>query len=140
MIIRTLPEDLSDRYGVIVADPNWRFSQFRDSANGAASSAYDCDDLAHMIAIDPGRWASKPCVLAMWACLATLPEAVDLMRAWGFDYRAAIPWLKTEPASGTLATNPGIWSQGCCELILLGVRGEPGGFYTVTPGRKVENL
>ena len=136
------PGDLvtPERYGVIVADPNWQFSQYRDSSNGAAASAYECDVLAPMIAINPGRWAADTCVLAMWGCLAKLPEAVDLMRAWGFRYRAGIPWLKTEPAAGTLATGIGIWSQGCCEIMMFGTRGEPGGFYEVTPGRKETNL
>ena len=45
-----------------------------------------------------------------------MPEAFELMKAWGFKYKTMLTWKKS---SGT-----GYWFRGVTEHILFGVRGD----------------
>lgn len=38
--------------------------------------------------------ADKDCVLFLWATHTTLPDAMDLMKAWQFKYHCLLTWDK----------------------------------------------
>jgi len=116
------------RYGVILADPPWAYTQYRDTAQGAAAASYTTQSPEAIRAIPVQSWAADDCVLAMWATFPKLDEAIDLMRAWGFAHKTGIVWLKNSPNSSDMSTGVGIWHQACAELVLYGVRGTIGGF------------
>ncbi len=46
-----------------------------------------------------------------------LPDALDLMAAWGFDYRSHFVWIKDKVGTG-------YWTRNAHELLLIGVRGK----------------
>jgi N6-adenosine-specific RNA methylase IME4 len=46
-----------------------------------------------------------------------LPHALEVMEAWGFDYRTCIVWSKDKPGHG-------YWVRDKNELLLIGVKGE----------------
>jgi N6-adenosine-specific RNA methylase IME4 len=60
--------------------------------------------------------AADDCVLFLWATVPMLPEAIDVMKAWGFTYKSAIAWVKDKAGTG-------YWVRGQCELLLIGTRG-----------------
>jgi N6-adenosine-specific RNA methylase IME4 len=127
------------RFGVILADPAWAYNQYRDSANGAAKSAYQCMSLDELAEIPVGKWSADDCVLAMWCTNPKLDVGIDLMRYWGFQYKTKVPWIKNIPSTQDMATNVGIWFQGNSEDLLFGVRGNIGGFFpkdSTVPNRK----
>jgi len=103
-------------YSVIYADPPWRFEP-RSRETGmdrAADNHYPT-----MKTIDICNLAvpsAENCVLFLWATAPMLPEALQVMGAWGFDYRTHCIW--TKPTRGT-----GYWFAGAHELLLLGVKG-----------------
>ena len=109
-----------DRFGVIVADPPWSYFAFTDAKNGAACSAMKVMSHADMRAPPVADLAADRCVLAMWATLPKLTEALDLMAAWGFDYVAGIGMVKTIPSTATISRGIGFWFPGACELVLFG--------------------
>jgi N6-adenosine-specific RNA methylase IME4 len=104
-------------YGVIYADPPWRFEVYdADSGlNQAAEAHYPCMGTADIAALPVP--AADSCVLFLWSTAPHLPEALDVMRAWGFAYRTNVVWKKDR-------TGLGYWFRNQHEHLLVGVRGD----------------
>lgn len=105
------------RYGVVLADPPWRFEPY--SSNGmdrAADNHYPTVDINLLMAIGPFVPAADDCVFFLWATAPMLKQALELMGAWGFNYRSQIVWKKDKIGTG-------YWFRNCHEFLLIGVRG-----------------
>lgn len=111
---------LPDRkYGVIVADPEWRFEP-RSRLTGmdrAAENHYTTSTTAVIASRDVAGIAAKDCVLFLWATAPMLPDALEVMKAWGFAYKTHAIWRKNKIITG-------YWFQFVHELLLVGTRGE----------------
>ena len=58
------------------------------------------------------------CLLFMWIVSPMLPEAVELMTSWGFEYATiAFVWYKQK-------TNPGHYTMSECEICIVGKKGK----------------
>src|SRR5690348_8292201 len=91
------------RYRVILADPPWAYSVYggkhryvsdtvagaRLRGNGAAIAHYQTASVDEIATLPVAALAAKDCALFMWATYPCLPEAMHLMRAWGFTYKTA---------------------------------------------------
>ncbi len=113
------------RYGVIVADPEWRFEPWARATglDRAPDNHYPTSCTEVIAARDVPSIAANDCVLFLWATVPMLPHALLVMAAWGFDYRSHIVWDKIR-ASGERAIGTGYWFRNCHELLLVGVRGD----------------
>jgi N6-adenosine-specific RNA methylase IME4 len=129
-----LPKFQLNAYGVIYADPAWRIDTWSDRGKGrAAESYYDTMTIAAIKALPVATWAKPDAVLALWAHNSMLPEAIEVMNAWGFAYRArGFTWVKTYPDKDDLfpqlpryVMGLGKWTRLSTELCLLGARGKP---------------
>ena len=70
--------------------------------------------------------AEKDCLLFLWATFPQLPEALRLIRAWGFTFKTvAFVWLKLNKKSPTWFYGLGYWTRGNAEICLLATRGHP---------------
>ena len=70
--------------------------------------------------------AEKDCLLFLWATFPQLPEALRLIRAWGFTFKTvAFVWLKLNKKSPTWFYGLGYWMRGNAEICLLAKRGKP---------------
>ena len=70
--------------------------------------------------------AEKDCLLFLWATFPQLPEALRLIRAWGFTFKTvAFVWLKLNKKSPTWFYGMGYWTRGNAEICLLAKRGKP---------------
>ena len=70
--------------------------------------------------------AEKDCLLFLWATFPQLPEALRLIRAWGFTFKTvAFVWLKLNKKSSTWFYGLGYWTRGNAEICLLAKRGKP---------------
>jgi N6-adenosine-specific RNA methylase IME4 len=116
----TLP---TKRYGVIVADPEWRFEPWsrKTGMDRAADSHYPTSSAEAIMARDVASIAADDCVLFLWATAPMLPQALAVMAAWRFDYKTHVIWhkLRSGDARGT-----GYWATGEHELLLIGTRGQ----------------
>jgi N6-adenosine-specific RNA methylase IME4 len=128
------------RYKIISADPNWMYENWSEKKNGAASSHYKCSPVEEICSIPVGNWAAKDSVLTLWGTLPKLPEALQVMNAWGFKYVSSIPWVKHVPKNFTIKFNEGktllelendirmgigFWTRSTTELLLIGTKGAP---------------
>lgn len=114
--IVALPER---RYGVIYADPEWRFEPWsRESGmDRAPENHYPTSDTGAICARDVAAIAADDCALFMWATVPMLPDALRVMGAWGFCYRSQIVWIKDRVGTG-------YWFRNKHEILLVGARGD----------------
>lgn len=112
---RALP---AKRYGVILADPEWRFEVYsrETGMDRAADNHYPTSDLELIKSRPVGEIAADDCVLFLWATVPMLPQALTVLAAWGFEYRSHVAWLKDRIGTG-------YWFRNQHELLLVGVRG-----------------
>lgn len=113
-------------FGVILADPPWRFRTWNatNSAKSAASH-YSLMTMDVLKAMPVADLASKNCALIMWATQAQLPDAVELMTAWGFKYKTAGSWAKQSTTGRKWAFGTGYIMRCAAEFYLIGTRGKP---------------
>jgi N6-adenosine-specific RNA methylase IME4 len=65
------------------------------------------------------------CALFMWAIDPMLPQALDVIQAWGFKYKTvAFTWAKINK-SGKDPIGGGYWTRANPEMCLLATRGKP---------------
>jgi N6-adenosine-specific RNA methylase IME4 len=60
--------------------------------------------------------AADDCALLLWATVPMLPQALEVMAAWGFAYKSHAVWMKDQIGTG-------YWFRNQHELLLLGTRG-----------------
>lgn len=119
---------VAGRYGVILADPPWSFRLWsQDTGAGrAAASHYSTMTLDDLKALPVGELAAPDCALFMWAVWPSLPDAFELGRAWGFEYKTlAFDWLKRSPTGAKWHMGLGYWTRANSEPCLLFTRGAP---------------
>ncbi len=69
---------------------------------------------------------NKDCMLFIWATFPQIQEALDLIKAWGFDYKTvAFSWVKTTKDGSKPAFGVGYYTRNNVEICLLGVKGKP---------------
>jgi len=110
------------RYATILADPPWFFHHrmeipYSDPRTGIylPYSTMRTKDIA---ALPVERIALSDCQLWLWTTNATLPEAIKVLDAWGFQWRTMRTWCKPR-------TGMGVWLWGQSEHIILATRGRP---------------
>lgn len=107
------------RYGVIVADPEWRFEPYsrETGMDRAADNHYPTSATEVIASRDVGSIAGDDCLLGLWATVPMLPDAFEVMAAWGFSYRSSMTWVKDRIGTG-------YWFRNQHELFLVGVKGD----------------
>jgi N6-adenosine-specific RNA methylase IME4 len=109
-----LPEK---RYGAIVADPEWDFGVWSEAGKDrAAENHYPTSSLSEIMARDVAKIAADDCVLFLWTTVPMLSQALEVMKAWGFEYKTNFVWGKNRAGTG-------YWNRNTHEQLLVGVRG-----------------
>jgi N6-adenosine-specific RNA methylase IME4 len=126
--IYALPEK---RFSVIYADPPWKFQTWSEKGlNASADNHYATSDISEIRSLDVDRIAADDCVLFLWATVPMLPEALEVMGAWGFVYVSHFCWVKNRAGTG-------YWNRNKHELLLIGKRGS---IPAPAPGTQYESV
>lgn len=106
------------RFGVIYADPEWKFETYSEETgmDRSADNHYPTSSLDAIKSRDVGSLAADDCVLFLWATVPMLPEALEVMAAWGFEYKSNFDWRKDRVGTG-------YWNRNRHEHLLIGTRG-----------------
>lgn len=105
------------KFGVIYADPEWQFeTRSAQGMDRSADNHYPTSPLEAIKARDVGSLAADDAVLFLWATAPMLPQALEVMAAWGFAYKTNFNWHKDRIGTGFLNRNRH-------EHLLLGTRG-----------------
>jgi N6-adenosine-specific RNA methylase IME4 len=115
-------------YGVILSDAPWRFVTY-DKATTVTSRGkkihYRTMTLDAIKALPVADLAAPDAVLITWISSPLLLAALDVVRAWGFEFRTfGFIWAKTT-RSGQPAIGMGYWTRAGAEVALLATRGKP---------------
>ena len=115
--LRDLP---NKKYGVILADPEWQFETYspKGKTMTSAENHYPTSSLDAIKARDVPSIAAKDCVLFLWATVPMLPQALEVMHAWGFPkYVSQVVWIKNKAGTG-------YWFRNKHEILLVATRGD----------------
>ncbi len=113
------------RYGAILADPPWPFSSRSPAGDGRnANRHYECVTLEAIRALPVARLARRDAVLFLWITGPLLPRGLEVMAAWGFEFKTvAFTWVKRTATGRSFHTGTGFWMRANAEMCILGVRG-----------------
>ena len=121
---RDTPSLPRGKYRVLYADPPWKYADERMGTKeaGAASAQYDLLDTEVICSLASGgrciqQLPAKDSVLFLWATAPVLPDALRVMAAWGFTYKAQFIWDKVQGYNGH-------YNDVKHELLLIGIRGQ----------------
>jgi site-specific DNA-methyltransferase (adenine-specific) len=112
------------KYQIILADPPWQYQD--KNCNGACAGHYSTMSIKEICALPIKELADKDCVLFLWATYPMLPEALQVIKAWGFKYKTiAFQWVKKNRTGQGYFYGLGRWTRGNTEPCLLAVKGLP---------------
>lgn len=116
------------KFDIIYADPPWDYNgkmQFDKSGKtenfdlnksifiSSAIFKYPTLKTSELMKLPIQEIANDNCLLFMWATNPHLAQAIELGKAWGFEYRTvAFVWDK-------MVHNPGIYTLSNCEVCLV---------------------
>lgn len=113
-------------YDVILADCPWRYRKGSVSPSRDVSNKYKTMNQSDLCGLRVEDIASDNSLLFLWATCPMLPEAMEVMEAWGFSYKTvAFNWIKRNKKADSFFWGGGSWTRANSELCLLGVRGKP---------------
>jgi len=91
----------SGEFDVIYADPPWRFETWSEKGKGrSAEQHYSTMSLEDIKKLPVTKLAQKNCMLFLWAISPMLPQALDVMKSWGFIYKTSLVWVKDQVGLG----------------------------------------
>ena len=112
------------KYEIIYADPPWQYDIGTQhtgkggKTSGGSATHYLTAKTSEMEKWDIKSIAEKNSILFMWTSSPHLEEAIELGKAWGFEYKTiAFIWDKQR-------VNPGYYTMSQCEIVLLFKRGK----------------
>ncbi len=112
-------------FGLIMADPPWSYEMRSEKGYAKAPEAqYATMPLADIKALPVEALAAPDCLLWLWAVNPQLPQAIDVLRAWGFTFKTAGTWLK-RTTHGKVSFGTGYILRSANEPFLIGTRGSP---------------
>jgi N6-adenosine-specific RNA methylase IME4 len=120
----SLFKDLNPPYDLIMADPPWTFKIWSDKGQEKSAQAqYNCMDLEGVKSLPVIDLAAPNSLLWLWATNPMLPQAFEVMEAWGFTFKTAGHWSK-KTVHGKQAFGTGYILRCAGEPFLIGTRGK----------------
>ena len=115
------------KYDIIYADPPWKYRHCASNSR-RIENQYPTMSLEEIKNMEIP--AKEDCLLYLWTTAPKLGEAVEVIKAWGFDYRTCMIWDKD-------VIGMGYWFRGQHELLLVAVKGN---FSPPKPSYRVSSI
>lgn len=127
------------KFGTILVDPPWQFQNRtgKIAPEHKRLSRYATLTLDEIKMLPVSAAARETCHLYLWVPNALLPLGIEVMQAWGFQYKSNIVWHKIRKDGGSDGRGVGFYFRNVTELMLFGVRGKNA--RTLKPGRTQVN-
>jgi N6-adenosine-specific RNA methylase IME4 len=104
------------KYRIIYADPPWKYGNAMPEYVTEPQDYYLLMDTADICAMPIKDIAEENAVLFMWTTSPHLPEALEVVKAWGFVYKTTFVWDK-------IKHNMGHYNSVRHEFLLVCTRG-----------------
>lgn len=127
------------RFGTILADPPWRFSNRtgKIAPEHRRLVRYKTMEMEDIYELPVAQLALPQSHLYLWVPNALIAEGLETMKRWGFEYKSNIIWHKIRKDGGPDGRGVGFYFRNVTEMILFGVRGS---LRTLKPGRTQVNF
>jgi N6-adenosine-specific RNA methylase IME4 len=128
------------KFGTILADPPWRFLNRtgKVAPEHRRLNRYETMTLDEICSLPVAGLAAPTAHLYLWTPNALLPDALRVMEAWGFSYKANVVWHKIRKDGGSDGRGVGFYFRNVTEMVLFGTRGKNA--RTLAPGRSQVNM
>ena len=128
------------KFHTVLADPPWRLTNRtgKVAPEHRRLNRYETMTTADICALPVADVVKEPAHLYMWVPNALLPEGLEVMKAWGFNYKSNIVWHKIRKDGGSDGRGVGFYFRNVTEVLLFGVRGKDA--RTLAPGRRQVNM
>jgi N6-adenosine-specific RNA methylase IME4 len=128
------------RFATILADPPW---QFRNKTGKVAPehkrlARYGTLTLSEILNLPVPVISADRAHLYLWVPNAMLPDGLQVMERWGFQYKGNIVWHKIRKDGGPDGRGVGFYFRNVTELLLFGTKGKDA--RTLAPGRSQVNF
>jgi N6-adenosine-specific RNA methylase IME4 len=114
------------KFSTIMADPPWQFVNRtgKVAPEHKRLSRYGTMALPEIMDLPVAKACTPTAHLYLWVPNALLPEGLEVMKAWGFQYKSNLVWHKIRKDGGSDGRGVGFYFRNVTELILFGVRGK----------------
>lgn len=128
------------KYRTILADPPWQFQNRtgKVAPEHRRLSRYRTMTFDEIGALPVPEIAAELAHLYLWVPNALLPQGLQVMKDWGFQYKTNIVWHKIRKDGGPDGRGVGFYFRNTTELVLFGIRGKKN--RTLAPGRSQVNI
>ncbi|MDY4587203.1 MAG: MT-A70 family methyltransferase [Oscillospiraceae bacterium] len=128
------------KYKTIYADPPWQFSNRtgKMAPENKRLNRYSTMKLEDIKKLPVSEASDEKCHLYLWVPNALLPEGLEVMKAWGFEYKTNIIWEKVRKDGMPDGRGVGFYFRNVTEIVLFGIKGDNN--RTLQPGRSQVNL
>ena len=129
----------TNRFQTILADPPWQFLNRtgKMAPEHRRLMRYPTMSVTEIAALPIEQLAAPTAHLYLWVPNALLREGLEVMEAWGFQYKTNLVWYKTRKDNGPDGRGVGFYFRNVTEVLLFGVRGK---MRTLAPGRRQVNV
>lgn len=127
------------RFSCVLADPPWQFINRtgKIAPEHRRLSRYGTLRTDLISSLPVSEISAATSHLYLWVPNALLPEGLQVMSAWGYQYKSNIVWRKIRKDGGSDGRGVGFYFRNVTEIILFGVRGKNA--RTLQPGRTQVN-
>lgn len=128
------------RFRTVLADPPWQFQNRtgKMAPEHKRLNRYGTMTLDEIAGLPVKNVMADQAHLYLWVPNALLPLGLQVLQAWGFQYKSNLVWHKVRKDGGSDGRGVGFYFRNVTELVLFGVRGK--NVRTLAPGRRQVNL
>jgi len=128
------------RFSTVLADPPWRFQNQtgKVAPEHRRLSRYSTLSFSEIESLPVQSVLNDIAHLYLWIPNALLPQGLQVMEQWGFEYKTNLVWYKIRKDGGPDRRGVGFYFRNVTEIVLFGVRGKNA--RTQTAGRSQENI
>ena len=128
------------KYRTILADPPWQFQNRtgKMAPEHKRLARYSTMTLAEIKSIPVNEVTDLKAHLYLWVPNALLPEGLEVMNAWGFEYKTNIIWEKVRKDGEPDGRGVGFYFRNVTEVLLFGIKGAQN--RTLAPARSQVNI
>jgi len=129
-----------ERFATVLVDPPWRFANRtgKMAPEHKRLARYETMSIEEICTLPVGQVARDRAHLYLWVPNALLPWGLQVMQAWGFEYKTNLIWHKVRKDGGPDGRGVGFYFRNVTEMLLFGIRGKNN--RTLAPGRRQVNF
>jgi N6-adenosine-specific RNA methylase IME4 len=126
-------------FKTILADPPWKFDNMTGKVGPEHKRLFRYQTMTNqeIIELPVQSITDKVAHLYLWVPNALVGLGLQVMEAWGFQYKTNLIWYKVRKDGGPDRRGVGFYFRNVTEIVLFGIKGK---MRTLDPGRSMPNI